>query len=60
MATAKKKAAATTTVYITRLISGARNGVAWPAIGETATLPAAEAANLCAMGNASLEAPEAR
>lgn len=43
-------------------VSGTRDGEAWPARGETADLPDAEAADLCAAGLAEpvAEKPEAR
>lgn len=40
-------------------ISGSRNGVAWPAVGETLDVPADEAALLVATGIAEAAAAEA-
>ncbi len=40
-------------VKMTAQLTGTRDGVAWPAPGETVDLPDAEAAKLCANGLAS-------
>jgi hypothetical protein len=57
---AATKADDTADVYMKITISGTRDGEPWPAAGEKATLPAAEAAELVAAGHASVEAPETR